>query len=969
MSASLPTGDSISGVHPRVELARSLSPAVPHFLEGLEAFSYTALPKTRTKAPTRVFVFVAPIFALLYAVTALAMAARTTDVGFNLSHGTEVLSVASGSGAASVGLQSGDKIVSVNGIDTVDPVTRYRAVRGVALGDTLNLVVNRRGTEVVIPGFVAQRNIPVGSTLTTILGLALLLVAIYAGRGRWNNHPRAFLRSTVVYVIFLSGLHSLDVVLGSALLGPIWLAAMVLAAPLTCHFMMKFPAGPERIGATRLALLYVPTAILGLSLIVYQLAFALGKALPGYAEMMGRGSACAGLLAAVYLCTGAAARVTRVRKRSSEIDPAAAKWLKINGVCVALPFLGGVVWVFVDQASFLGTGFKQLATATVIAGSFCLLMAMAQVPFGQLDRYWRRSSGYVVAIFVAAGSFLGLTGLGVLGGGAAALSGSEIRAALFATVAAAIIFGPLRSQVQHVIDMRFGKNRTKARQLLREASEAAVATLDVSLLQTGVVHRIRTALGAKGVAIYSAGAEGSWSREAWAGHSPLPRDIDGELGKSLVQANSSRLPVDLDDGLLAVPLPIGDGVNAAVVVAPKDGARFDDEERDLLRAAAAGLVVAVGNARAHTALQDLTERLKRQVDVAENRRREIARLKDRVEEENRALIGELASRRGNAPVIGQGLKPTFELVQKVARTNSSVLVRGETGVGKELVARAVHAASPRRDGPFIVVDCGAIAPTLIESTLFGHVRGAFTGAVRDSLGAFRSAEGGTIFLDEIGELPPELQPKLLRVLQERVVHPVGASEPIAVNVRVVSGTHRDLASGVETGSFRQDLLYRLQVIEVKVPPLRRRRGDIEALAEHFLARGGQKQGRPAKRLAPDAMAALLEHEWPGNVRELEHTLEAAAVYAEGDEIRATDLPIADKIFRSKGRAALASGPSPVGSGGAPREGIRETLQDLEKTRLLEALAEQDGNKSATARALGLSRGALLRRLKRYEIHA
>jgi transcriptional regulator with GAF, ATPase, and Fis domain len=555
----------------------------------------------------------------------------------------------------------------------------------------------------------------------------------------------------------------------------------------------------------------------------------------------------------------------------------------------------------------------------------------------------------------------------VIGSGTSTLSTAELRAAVAATVSAAVIFGPVRQLVQRFIDERLGRNRVRARRLLREASEAAITTLDVAALQTGVVHRVKAALGARGAAIYIAGPDGTWRREAWAGHSPLPRGVDGEASRRLDLCVASGAPRELEDNrIVCVPLPIDGDLPAALVVEPHPGTRFDEEERDLLHAAAAGLVIAIGNARAHTALQTKSEELRRQVEVAEERRREIARLKERVEEENRVLIGELASRRGKAPVIGAGLKPTFELVQKVAKTRASVLVRGETGVGKELVARAIHAASGRRDKPFIVVDCGAMSPALFESTLFGHIRGAFTGAVRDSQGAFRAADGGTIFLDEIGELPTELQPKLLRVLQEREVHPVGVAEPVAVDVRVIAGTNRDLVDEVEDGNFREDLLYRLQVVEINVPSLRQRRGDVEALAEHFLAVAAERANRPQKRLAPDAMQALCDHDWPGNVRELEHTIEAAAVYAEGDEIRASDLPIFDKVFRKKGRRAISE--SGVKSeGGAPRSGLRETLEGLEKTRLIEALVENRGNKSATARALGMSRGALLRRLKRYDI--
>jgi hydrogenase-4 transcriptional activator len=275
----------------------------------------------------------------------------------------------------------------------------------------------------------------------------------------------------------------------------------------------------------------------------------------------------------------------------------------------------------------------------------------------------------------------------------------------------------------------------------------------------------------------------------------------------------------------------------------------------------------------------------------------------------------------------------------------------------------VHAASARRGGPFVVIDCASMPAGLIESTLFGHERGAFTGAVRDSLGAFRAADGGTLFLDELGELPLELQPRLLRALQNREVRPVGAARPVPIDVRVVAGTHRDLAALVSEGRFRQDLWYRLRVIEVHVPALRERRDDILPLAEHFLTQVARRTGRPRKTLTASARLALLEHDWPGNVRELGNAIEAATVYAGGEEILASHLPLADDIVRCRGRERIRR--RRADSDG----GLREALEGVERERVLEVLREHSGNRSRAARALGISRGALLRRLNRYGVEA
>ncbi|HSP79838.1 MAG TPA: sigma 54-interacting transcriptional regulator, partial [Myxococcaceae bacterium] len=237
-----------------------------------------------------------------------------------------------------------------------------------------------------------------------------------------------------------------------------------------------------------------------------------------------------------------------------------------------------------------------------------------------------------------------------------------------------------------------------------------------------------------------------------------------------------------------------------------------------------------------------------------------------------------------------GMKRMFRIVEKVAHTESSVLVRGESGTGKELVANALHEISERRKGPFRAINCAALPPNLLESELFGHVRGAFTGAVRDSPGHFRLADGGTLFLDEVAELPLDLQAKLLRVLETRTIIPVGGRQPVPVNVRIVAATHRALRREVEAGRFRADLMYRLRVVPLFLPPLRERRGDILPLARRFLDELEQQGSRRVERFSPGARRLLESHSWAGNVRELRNVMEYAYVIGEGPVLREADLP-------------------------------------------------------------------------------
>jgi transcriptional regulator with GAF, ATPase, and Fis domain len=903
---------------------------------------------------------VGAVLAIGYAVALLLVASLSADLGFFSYQGGPVVAVDASSAAARAGLRTGDLILAIDGVAMTGTSMRSAAIEAIDPGQTVVLTIARDGVEERVR-FTAARRLPLGSAAGVALALVLLAISMLADRSGRHDLPRAFFRQTVCYTVFLAGAFSLDVAVRSPFLLVPWIYSMALAAPMTCRFMLRFPAGRRWFSWAELALLYGPPLVLATGISIIHLAFAWGRPLPP--QMMTWAGAAAATMALTYLAVGAIARARRLRVKAAEIDARAARWLRAGGLLMVLPLAAAVIAAARDINGFIAGGFGPYVAVAMVCGSACVVLAMTRMPFGELDRLWRKSSGYALATGLAAAMYLVVIGL--LGGTASILSGGDFRAAVAATLVAAILFGPVRAAFQRMVDERFARDRSRARRLLREAAETAVATLDIDALQRGVVERVRTAVAAEGVALYVA-RDGVWCREIASGAVPIDEQIaGGDHGRRLDQALILRAPREVEHAgaVLAVPLAVDDRAPAALVVAPREGEKLDEEETELLQAAAAGLVVALGNARAHRALRELTERLRVEVENAEKRRKEIARLKERLEEENRDLVGQLASKSGRAPVIGKGLEATFELAQRAARGEATVLIHGETGAGKELVARAIHAASPRRSGPFVVVDCGAIAAGLVESALFGHERGAFTGAIKAAAGAFRAAHGGTIFLDELGELPLDLQPKLLRVLQEREVQPLGADAPIAVDVRVVCGTNRDLAAEVSAGNFREDLWYRLRVVEIDVPPLRARRGDIPALAEHFLAAHAQAAGRPAKRLASDAQAALVEHDWPGNVRELEHAIEAAAVYAEGDEIHAGDLPIADALFKKRGERALAD--ARVCAGGAPRTGLRETLEELERDRLASTLAQEGGNRTRAARALGMSRGALLRRLKRY----
>ncbi|MEF9441258.1 sigma-54 dependent transcriptional regulator [Burkholderia sp. 1B3(2022)] len=341
-------------------------------------------------------------------------------------------------------------------------------------------------------------------------------------------------------------------------------------------------------------------------------------------------------------------------------------------------------------------------------------------------------------------------------------------------------------------------------------------------------------------------------------------------------------------------------------------------------------------------------------------RRDIAQLLERIVSANQppalapsdsGFAGEPSADRPQLLGVSAAMRDVQKQVGRAAMSDATVLVTGETGTGKEVAARVLHAASARHAGPFVAVNCAAIPADLLESELFGHRRGAFTGAHADRAGRLVEADGGTLFLDEIGDMPAAMQAKLLRALQERQVMPLGADRPTAINIRVVAATHRDLAAAVANGTFREDLFYRLNVIPLHLPPLAERVADILPLAAHFL---GSAAGMRALHLTNDAQRALLDHRWPGNVRELRNVMERAAALAPGPAVGAADLGLAAVPARASGAEAV-----PAHLLDMP---LPDALATVERAAILHALERANGNRAEAARQLGIGRQSLYARM-------
>lgn len=325
--------------------------------------------------------------------------------------------------------------------------------------------------------------------------------------------------------------------------------------------------------------------------------------------------------------------------------------------------------------------------------------------------------------------------------------------------------------------------------------------------------------------------------------------------------------------------------------------------------------------------------------------------KRRLTLENLYLKRTLAEKEGRVEFIGKSpaIRQVLERAALAAQTDSTVLLTGESGTGKGLLARKIHEMSPRREGPFVAVDCGTLVPTLFESELFGHVKGAFTGATSHKIGKFELANNGTIFFDEIGNISPDIQAKLLKAVEEKEISPVGSHRLIRVDVRIVAATNKNLKEEVRKGHFRKDLFFRLNVISIHLPPLRERKEDIPLLADYFLRRYAQKHGKPPQKLSPEVMEAFLSYSWPGNVRELENTIERLVVFARRSLITLEDLYFAG--FENE----------------KPELGLEEdlTLEEVEKRYILKVLRRCGGNKTLAAKRLGIDRKTLREKLKRW----
>jgi transcriptional regulator with GAF, ATPase, and Fis domain len=686
------------------------------------------------------------------------------------------------------------------------------------------------------------------------------------------------------------------------------------------------------------------------------------------------------------------------------------QWILIGALAALVP-ISYTLYLIISQLDDIGAG---AATWPMFAASVCFTLAFAisitRYRLMQLDQIVTSGMVYFMLSFLAGLVYYIVVFVGMLVSGVIRVSDVPSLAQAVPVVTTAflllLILDLIRGRVKKALDQRFYKEKYKLDRTLQRMGQAIEQLDDSPTLARRLLQATGELLSVSRGAVYL--------RE---GTPPLYR-LAGSLGSAptlselppgcpLVEAflqrkealtarpgssagfDPAQRQLKLLGGEVGFPLAHEGQLQAFLVLGAKDNGSFGPEDLNLLSAFAQLTVPALISAEGHRTIESLNHDLRGKVEKISEQQRRILALQSQLTRQGTLANEEprssehsqnerpgfpLSEADGNGRVqngiIGSSppIRRLLEMARKVSATQSAVLIRGESGTGKELLARALHANSPRATKSFVKVHCAALSPGLLESELFGHVKGAFTGAHRDKVGRFELADGGTLFLDEIGDIGLDIQTKLLRVLQEKTFERVGSSDSLQVDVRIIAATHQNLEELIRQGRFREDLYYRLKVIDILVPPLRERIEDIPELASHFLHTYAARCGKPVHHMDDDVLSILKSYRWPGNIRELENIIERAVVVAEGPTIMPSDL--SPELVSSQAPSTMSPGdtrtngkPAPVTANGLQAE--REEFDRRERDQLVRALTTASGNKAEAARALGLARSTLISRLKKH----
>ncbi len=687
------------------------------------------------------------------------------------------------------------------------------------------------------------------------------------------------------------------------------------------------------------------------------------------------------------------------------------QWILIGALAALVP-IGYTLYLIISQLDDFGAG---AATWPMFAASVCFTLAFAfsitRYRLMQLDQIVTSGMVYFMLSFLAGLVYYIVVFVGMFVGGVIRVNDlpslAQAVPVVTTTFLLLLMLDLIRGRVRRALDRRFYKEKYKLDRTLQRMGQAIEQLDDSPTLARRLLQATGELLSVSLGAVYlREGSPPLYRLAGFLGSAPplteLPpgcplvealqqrkEGLTSRLG-SAATFDPAQRQLKLLGGEVGFPLAHEGQLQAFLVLGAKDAGSFGPEDLNLLSAFAQLTVPALVSAEGHRTIESLNHDLRTKVEKISEQQRRILALQSQLTRQG-AGAGDVRETRdqakddqpvdlaspmtnGNGPaqngIIGSSppIRRLLELARKVSATQSAVLIRGESGTGKELLARALHANSSRAEKAFVKVHCAALSPGLLESELFGHVKGAFTGAHRDKVGRFELANSGTLFLDEIGDISLEIQTKLLRVLQEKAFERVGSSDALQVDVRIIAATHQNLEALIRQGRFREDLYYRLKVIDILVPSLRERSEDLPELAAHFLRTYSERCGKPVQHMDDDVLAILKSYRWPGNIRELENVIERAVVVAEGPTIMPSDLSpelIGSLTNRDEDSTLVKTNRSQTSFPANGWQAEREEFDRRERDQLVRALTSAAGNKAEAARALGLARSTLVSRLKKH----
>jgi transcriptional regulator with GAF, ATPase, and Fis domain len=848
------------------------------------------------------------------------------------------------------------------------------------------------------------------------IGLFVVGAIVFWKRPEDRSAAQFFLLCLVSFGAYMGGYHWSRIVTQPALL-LVFMVCSVLLPPVSLHFYLLFPRPKgflERRPRTVLLALYGPALVFLMLLLSGYLRIRwLNREGPAdgvkwlLAEMLLEIFCYFGIAALFYLAS-LVSLIHSYRTAANPTERNQVKWILLGAGAAAVPIGYSLYLAFLDTSRFGGGA----ATWPMFAASACMTVAftisITRYRLMQLDQLLSSGAVYFLISCVVGLVYYGLFLAGMVLLGIRAGEGPSLGQVLSVSVSALVllvVLDLLRARFKAVLNHRFRREKHQLDRTLRRMSQAIEQLVDPPTLGRRLLHTSAELLGVGRGAVYLREGKPPLYRLA-DNLGPEPPLVELPPGCPLIEAMvqrgavmaAIRGPADAAQRQLQF---LGGGAAQALVhegellgllvLGPRESSPYTPEDYNLLAAFAQVTVLALVSAEGHRTIEALNCDLQEKVEKIAEQQRRILALQSQL---TRMGNGEwrMGTKEPSPPspraapepsshspfpipqsprvegMIGSSpqVQQLLQLVRKVAASASAVLLRGESGTGKELLARAIHDNSPRAGRPFVKVHCAALSPTLLESELFGHVKGAFTNAIRDKVGRFESAHGGTLFLDEIGDVSGEVQVKLLRVLQEMTFERVGSSEPVKVDVRIIAATHQDLEALIRAGRFREDLYYRLNVLPIPLPPLRERVEDIPELVAHFLRLYGRRAGKEVVTIDDDALARLKAYPWPGNVRQLESVIDRAVVVAEKAVVTVDDLP--PELNAGDFPAAAAGEGVPAvpaeGTNGAAVQAERSARERREREQMVRALSAAGGNKAEAARALGMARSTLLSRLKK-----